>query len=587
MKINSQYIALVVAVFLTGCSVHDEMVQLPVTGDRELEGVEAVIVGDARTKTGTVTTLEDYVGRDVFVANDQISFTKICRTESTIESFTYPNSTDTYDAIIFQAGEEGGWSRLTTDGGPERIYWTDASNNHTFIGYSTPKDYYDDGIATVFDWKKYKYTPQEGSSINYYIGSLGDPTATGEDDIIDYSLTTNEQTTYTTTANNTTVYSNPKLENEDLLLAYDTGKVAEPGGSVALINFYHALSSVRVVVNISGFSSSSTAADNATTVSDMLLLNQPTMYIWMQANAGAQAMRAISGNAQAMINEAYGTSDTLAFDQKKNLKLWIPQPAGKGENQSKTFTFYGITTPQSATDLTLQFSVSYPNPMKPSENQTKTYSATVKAVEFRAGYNTTLNISLNHKNEQMTVGAQYENWKFISTPDAGELKKNSTFLQSTERSKVTIHTDAAATVDDATWLYGQNTVYDIYGNTGTSSHPLVNLTVKEVNELATVLKDEYGIEPAAAAVAVAAGPAAGGAEAAAEEKTSFDVVLKEIGAAKLQVVKAVKEACGLGLKEAKELVDGAPATVKEGLSKEEAENLKKTIEGAGAVVELK
>ena len=116
---------------------------------------------------------------------------------------------------------------------------------------------------------------------------------------------------------------------------------------------------------------------------------------------------------------------------------------------------------------------------------------------------------------------------------------------------------------------------------------LVNLTVKEVNELATILKDEYGIEPAAAAVAVAAGPAAGGAAEAAEEKTSFDVVLKEVGAAKLQVVKAVKEACGLGLKEAKDLVDGAPSTLKEGLAKDEAENLKKTIEAAGAVVELK
>ena len=116
---------------------------------------------------------------------------------------------------------------------------------------------------------------------------------------------------------------------------------------------------------------------------------------------------------------------------------------------------------------------------------------------------------------------------------------------------------------------------------------LVNLTVKEVNELATVLKDEYGIEPAAAAVAVAAGPAAGGAAAAAEEKTSFDVVLAEVGGAKLQVVKAVKEACGLGLKEAKDLVDGAPSTLKEGLSKDEAENLKKAIDEAGAKVELK
>ena len=115
---------------------------------------------------------------------------------------------------------------------------------------------------------------------------------------------------------------------------------------------------------------------------------------------------------------------------------------------------------------------------------------------------------------------------------------------------------------------------------------LVNLTVKEVNELCTVLKEEYGIEPAAAAVAVAAGPAAGPAEAA-EEKTSFDVVLKSAGAAKLQVVKAVKEACGLGVKEAKDLVDGAPKTLKEGVSKDDAEALKKAIEAAGAEVEIK
>ena len=113
---------------------------------------------------------------------------------------------------------------------------------------------------------------------------------------------------------------------------------------------------------------------------------------------------------------------------------------------------------------------------------------------------------------------------------------------------------------------------------------LVNLTVKEVNELATILKDEYGIEPAAAAVAVAAGPAAGAP--AAEEKTSFDVVIKSAGSAKLQVVKAVKEHCGLGLKEAKELVDGAPSKVKEGVAKEEAEALKKALEEAGAEVEL-
>ncbi|WP_294082356.1 50S ribosomal protein L7/L12 [Proteiniphilum sp. UBA5384] len=115
---------------------------------------------------------------------------------------------------------------------------------------------------------------------------------------------------------------------------------------------------------------------------------------------------------------------------------------------------------------------------------------------------------------------------------------------------------------------------------------LVNLTVKEVNELAEILKTEYGIEPAAAAVAVAAGPAAAG-EAAAEEKTEFDVILKSAGAAKLAVVKAVKELTGLGLKEAKDLVDGAPSELKKGITKDEAEALKKQLEEAGAEVELK
>ena len=114
---------------------------------------------------------------------------------------------------------------------------------------------------------------------------------------------------------------------------------------------------------------------------------------------------------------------------------------------------------------------------------------------------------------------------------------------------------------------------------------LVNLTVKEVNELATILKEEYGIEPAAAAVAVAAPAAAG--EAAAAEKTTFDVVLKSAGQAKLQVIKAVKEAAGLSLGDAKALVDAAPKAVKEGVSKEEAEALKASLEEAGAEVEVK
>ena len=116
---------------------------------------------------------------------------------------------------------------------------------------------------------------------------------------------------------------------------------------------------------------------------------------------------------------------------------------------------------------------------------------------------------------------------------------------------------------------------------------LVNLSVKDVTELANILKEEYGIEPAAAAVAVAAGPAAaGGGGDAGEEKSEFDVILKEAGASKLKVVKAVKELTGLGLKDAKDIVDSAPKAVKEGVAKDEAEGIKKSLEEAGAVVEL-
>ena len=116
---------------------------------------------------------------------------------------------------------------------------------------------------------------------------------------------------------------------------------------------------------------------------------------------------------------------------------------------------------------------------------------------------------------------------------------------------------------------------------------LVNLSVKDVTELANILKEEYGIEPAAAAVAVAAGPAAAGGGDADEEKSEFDIILKEAGASKLKVVKAVKELTGLGLKDAKDIVDSAPKAVKEGVGKDEAEGIKKSLEEAGAVVALK
>ncbi len=458
MKLFEKYIlSLFVGFVLLGCSARDDIESGASNGSLdacELQGVEAIIVGsDSKAATrGTVTALADYVGRNKFVANDRIVFTKIHRTQSPLTQFTYPGAG--YDGLAFlKETDDGGWKRSIADAAvePDRIYWTDASNPHTFVAYCIPQKYYESG--TSYDWVK---TSISGS--NYYIGSLGVPTETG---IIDYSLTSEEQESYKT-GTSPVVYSNPKLEKEDLLIAYDENMVAEPGGSVALVKFYHALSSVRVVVNISGFASSSTADDNKTVVSEMVLKNQPTMYFWAQSDPCAHQLRNLDG-AGAIQN----------YKQVKDLKLWIPNPQGTGTNQSKIFTFYGITTPHDNASVdTMTFKVTYPDPMQPenlSAYKVENYTATISGVDFRAGYNTTINISLNHKNEYITVGAEYENWQFVATPDAGELKKNSTFLQSTARTDVTIVGDANATIDDATWLYELNgTVRDIYGNDGSN-----------------------------------------------------------------------------------------------------------------------
>ena len=501
------YIVLLSALFVVACANDDiasQDMQSPAPANpHELTGIHAVVAGtEPATRAGSVTTLQDYVGRSEFNSGDKVVFTDIHRTNSPLESFTYPGA-DSYEGITFEAGSEAAWVR---DGsiGPERVYWTDAESVHTFVAYGTPQD-------ATYDWKK--YTPTAGSSKNWYLGSLGDPTVPGigepgynsATNIIDYYLTPEEQADYTTTKNNVTTYSNPLIDKEDLLLAYDTQMKAEPGGSVALVKFYHGLSSIRVVVNISGFSASSEAADNQTTVSNMRLLHQPTMYIWMQEGTDAQALRAETRDGtstdQDILDELWtGTTPVPRYNQRKDIRLWIPEPKGRGANQNKTFTFYGITVPQPSSYVStlgsedpyrtveLQFDVTYPNPMNPTAMQTKTYTASLpygetysdgddetsdKGVHFEAGYNTTINISLNHKNEEMTVGAEYENWNFVATPDQGRLKMNSTFMKDVLSTSVTIADDAKATIDDATWLYKVNgdnaNVKDIYDHTGNTS----------------------------------------------------------------------------------------------------------------------
>jgi len=506
--------ALLALVLLAGCAETEEAANTPsdLGNARKLQGIKTLVEGGATTRAA-YTPLADYVGRRDFNKDDIIMFTKICRTSpAPIAAFTYPQlsgTTPLYEGIEFVAETKGGgWARtkrFKAQGEPEDVYWSDAESPHTFEAYGIPNDVTvtgtgDDAVSTNhFDWKRGTATV-DGKTATFYMGSIGNPLVT--DDIIDYTLTAEEQE-----ANRVEVkdsknnvigydYNNPKLEKEDLLIAYDTQVQAEPGGSVALVKFHHALSSVRVVVKLSGFSS--TDADNKTTVSDMFLLHQPTMYVWMKDQWKTQPLRAYNDgssvtNDQVLVNSAWaGEANIPSYDQRKDMKLWLPKPKGSDPGKSgNEFTFYGITTPQPSTYVStvsnesykkteLSFTVTYPNPLKPSVMVNHTYTAELGNVYFEPGFNTTINILLNHEDEEMTVGAEYESWEYIATPDQGVLKKNSTFLQDTshdgidsklEHPYVTIVGDTKATADDATWLYESPTnhvIYDIYGHDGSS-----------------------------------------------------------------------------------------------------------------------
>ncbi|MCQ2146131.1 MAG: fimbrillin family protein [Bacteroidales bacterium] len=472
MKRYLVYIAALALVF----SCDDRIEVDPVVYDDavELTGVEADIDYGTVTKAAPLDPL-NHVGRyKAFVDGDVMVLNTIKRTEKPIDAFSYND-------IVYKH-IEGGWDRDMDRGQalsspsevPDKIYWSDALGMHTFVGYSVPQK----SEGKNFDWTKktIPITEEVDGGLDIYYGSLGNPL---EEGVIDH-----------TTAQN--------IIDDDLLLTYDTEKVAEPGGSVALISFHHALANVRVVVSISGFSSSSSSADSKTQVESMELKDMLTMYKWRQHSWGVSSLT--SQFDQTCLNEIYGGS--VNMNQRKDTDMWIPIPQGSGSGVGKSFTFYSLAVPcimgknnpaesEIKDNLHITFKVKYPDPMKPSTLTEKTYTAIMPgAVEFRAGHCTTININLNHSNEQMTVGAEYTDWQFIDTPDESELRKNSTFLQTTARSSVTIADDAKATEEDATWLYKANggKVYDVYGNDGTKANPYTISTASQLLSLAYEVK---------------------------------------------------------------------------------------------------
>lgn len=446
MKKTISYI--ICALSLVACGDDGDLV-LPNTQDVvPLAGIDAEVYSGASTRAPALDK-DNHVGRSVFVSADQMVLTSIKRTENHVTKFSYKGIV--YDYLVEEGQTSGSWNRDENKGCTEadpntvplRIYWTDAASAHTYIGYSLPQP------INTFSWR----TETDGT----YTGKLRSANST------------TGETPATFFIDHTT---NENIIQDDLLLTYDNAKLAEPGGSVAKIYFYHALANVRVIVNISGFSASDQHDDVKSNVHDMVLKEMPIDYQWDQTSAGVTA---------------------LSNSTKMDTHMWIPREDGTGTGVGKQFTFYALAVPRTEVTQAISFKVTYPNPMKPDSVLTNTYTTSISGIEYRAGFCTTINITLNHQNEDITVGAEYMDWQYVETPDQSELKKNSTMLTSEmlDRSNYTLFGDVKANADDATWLYideSSRKIVDIYGNDGSSTNPFVIATAQQLVAFANEVK---------------------------------------------------------------------------------------------------
>lgn len=477
MKMNKIFLYILSAFALVSCQEALDALEGIPEDAVEMCGVSPIM---SRAANGTVEVadLKDYVGRSEFADKDVAVFTTIRRFTNPINQFTYKNLEFKCKVENVGGVVSTGWSRDAQkgtslaggDAHPDRIYWSDATHEHTFIGYCVPQQ----RTGQTFDWEM-----RTIGELDTYYGSLGDPTKTSGSDIIDYCSEYSDATE--------TLNGNVKLREDDILLTYADTIVAED--AIAKLKFHHGLAQVRVIVNISDFAAGG-GDDTKSIVSNMRLKDMLTRYKWNQQGVSVSALS--EGD-----NANLGITD---YNLKKDVKLWIPDPRGVGEKSNKTFTFYGLAVPtqySGENKLAFSFTVTYPNPMNPEEMQDKTYQASIGGLRFDSGKCTTISISLNHRNEKMTVGAEYVDWDYQDSPDQGSLKKNSTFLTTTTRVadtdgkyNITIVGDPNATADDATWLYEKDDkVVDVYGNDGTAAKPYTISTANQLLSFAYEVKN--------------------------------------------------------------------------------------------------
>lgn len=387
IKLNKTLLLVGALVVLVACSSADEDSFMP-HDMLEIKGIQPTICGCkivTRAVSGE-TEASIKVGRTAFGNKDEIVFTTIKRTLSELPKFTYKGIKYMYDGTT--------WKRAA-DNGPDKIYWSDNKSEHTFIGYSLPA--------------------KEG-------GYQFDKTTT----------------TYTGTLSTTTFSNAESLAAEDLLLCYSPNTEVGASGIAANVDFSHALSCVRMVVNINGYGTNAT--DVKVNVNKMVIKDQPIQFTW---------------------NEMGAAIECADYSAKSDIALWDSIQGGKDSGKSKSFIFYGLTVPH-ADKVDFEFKVKYSD-----DNTEKLYKGSFGGVDFKSGICTTLNISLNHKGEVIGTEVEYNDWKLEISPDLGELRKKSTFMDMKDNETVKIHSDPLATADDATWLYGpDDDIKDIYGHNG-------------------------------------------------------------------------------------------------------------------------
>ncbi len=431
-KIGLSILSTLTTFAFIACS-SEENITTPHTDILEMSGFKAQINANSSRAIRAISGKEPlYVGRSSFKGGDTIVMTHFGRTENPITEFTYKG-------IYWEKQtDESGWTRVDDN---NKIYWSDANNAHTFIGYSKP---YGD-----FKWTK---TEVEGTP-DVYHGQL-----TLTNDTIDY-------TNYTDESGNE-VSGNEKLKNDDIVLAYSKSVVADETG-IGTVDFRHALSCLTFDLNINGFSSDPSIGenekDNATRVVSLIVYNQPYQYKWAQTSDSAEEEdNSKTANVKAWTNHIDGDATT--------------------NGRYRRFYYHTLAVPGSRDKIDIEFTVTYPDPLNTANTLSNTYTATATNVELIAGKRTTIKITLNHQNESMTVGAEYNDWEYENTPDQGVLTKKSTFLSSTARANVKLHDEAGLIKDDATWLHtdSDGNVVDIYGNDGSEDSPY---SISSANEL--------------------------------------------------------------------------------------------------------